>query len=177
MTYTAGPDGYQEERSVQENFVQIRSRPAVAQQQVTQVEQVVQQVRPAVQTVVQQTSGNSDADLVARIISQLTPFIRETVTSSLGGSSSTSTTTTTVQQPAPVRTVVASAPAVRTVVASAPAVRTVVAAAPAAATSATASIFGTGGPNNVRVETPDFKLRLRSRKVSSFDSLRYQNEN
>merc|ERR1712001_147790 len=87
-----------------------------------------QQVAPVVQKVVeQQVETQNDGDLVARIIAQLTPFIRSTVTSSLGasssssssssannanaGSSQTTTTTTTSRRPAPVRRVVAVHPA------------------------------------------------------------------
>jgi len=70
VVYTAGPDGYQETRTVEKGFVQIRARP------VTEVKDVVQQV-------VQTQTGKTDSDLVAKIISQLTPFIKNTVSSSL----------------------------------------------------------------------------------------------
>ena len=101
VTYRAGIDGYTEERSVQENFVTIRAQPVRSQQTIVAaapaapaapiVRNVVQQVRPAVQRVVTTTTSSSsansaaadDGDLVARIIAQLTPFIRQTVTSSL----------------------------------------------------------------------------------------------
>ena len=78
VVYTAGVDGYQETRTVEPSFVQIRAKPVSAR-----VEQVVEKVVPAVQTIVEKTAG-SDTDLVAKIISQLTPFIKDTVTTSLG---------------------------------------------------------------------------------------------
>lgn len=159
VTYTAGPMGYQEERSVQQNFVAIRAKPITTQivsaaPSVSKVEEVVQLVRPAVQATVQQTAGTSDADLIARIISQLTPFIRESVTTSLGGqSSSTSTTTTVVEQAEPVVNVITTEEIVQPQVLT----TTTLTGAPVAS-SATASIFGTGGANNVRVETPEFNF-------------------
>ena len=62
VTYTAGIMGYTETREVVPNFVEIRSRPAVAKQVVSKVvqvpkpavqkvQQVVQQVQPVVQKV------------------------------------------------------------------------------------------------------------------------------
>lgn len=71
VTYTAGVDGYQETRSIQANFIKIRSAPVVPIQEV-------------VQKVVESNVGSSDTDLVATIISQLTPFIKNTVSTSLG---------------------------------------------------------------------------------------------
>jgi len=116
VTYTAGVDGYQETRSAQPNFVTIRARPVV---------------RPVVQE-----ASSSDSDLVGNIINQLTPFIKGSVSSSLGSDSSA-----------------AAAPAVR---------RTVVAAAPAqpvariaAADGSTSAIFG-DSPKSVAVESPNF---------------------
>jgi len=116
VTYTAGVDGYQETRSAQPNFVTIRARPVV---------------RPVVQE-----ASSSDSDLVGNIINQLTPFIKGSVSSSLGSDSSA-----------------AAAPAVR---------RTIVAAAPAqpvarvaAADGSTSAIFG-DSPKSVAVESPNF---------------------
>jgi len=162
VTYTAGVMGYQESRSVQENFVKIRAAPTV------KVEEVVQQV-------VETNAGASDSDLVASIIAQLTPFIKNTVSTSLGGSSSSSSSSSlgssaTIVSAAPAvtssRTVVSSVPSTtssRTVVSSVPATtatRTVISSAPvvssSSSTSATSAIFGTGGANNVAFETPEF---------------------
>ena len=65
VVYTANAeDGYSETRSVQENFIQIRAKP---------VTRVVEQVPAAVPS----------SDLVARIIARLTPFIKETVATTL----------------------------------------------------------------------------------------------
>jgi len=181
VVYTAGAMGYTETRTVQPNFVEIRARPIVKKvvkpapvPAPAPVQKVVQQVAPVVQKVVeQQVETQNDGDLVARIIAQLTPFIRSTVTSSLGASSSTSstannnanagssqttTTTTTSRRPTPVRRVVAVQPAQ-------PVQRTVAVAAPAvtsagSASSSVAGIFGTGGPNNVRFNAPEFNYEF-----------------
>jgi len=59
-------DGYTETREVQENFIDIRAQPVVA---------------PA-----PPKPAPVSSDLVARIIAQLTPFIRETVTNTLASS-------------------------------------------------------------------------------------------
>jgi len=167
VTYTAGAMGYTETREVVPNFVQIRSRPVNPEPAPAPVRQVVQQVRPAVQQVQQVTTSSSsnDGDLVANIIAQLTPFIRTTVSNSLGGSGSSSsgsssatsqtTTTTTSSQRQPVsvgttRRVVSRRPVpeVRRVVESVPVVTET-------SSSAVSNIFGSGGPNNVRFESPD----------------------
>lgn len=190
VVYTAGAMGYTETRTVQPNFVEIRARPIVKKvvkpapvPAPAPVQKVVQQVAPVVQKVVeQQVETQNDGDLVARIIAQLTPFIRSTVTSSLGASSSTSstannkanagssidlrgssqttTTTTTSRRPTPVRRVVAVQPAQ-------PVQRTVAIAVPApavtsagSASSSVAGIFGTGGPNNVRFNAPEFNYEF-----------------
>merc|ERR1712226_727008 len=180
VVYTAGVMGYTETRTVQPNFVQIRARPVVrtevkpAPAPTPVVQKVVQQVAPVVQKVVeQQVETQNDGDLVARIIAQLTPFIRSTVTSSLGGSSSsstssannanagssqTTTTTTTSRRPAPVRRVVAvqqAQPVQRTVSVPVPAVTSA-----GSASSSVAGIFGTGGANNVRFNAPEFNYEF-----------------
>lgn len=158
VTYTAGADGYLESRKVQDNFVTIRERPAAATAVAAPasglINTVVEQVRPAVQTVVSQaSSGGNDADLVARIIAQLTPFIRDTVSSSLqGGSSSSSSSVTTVQQQQ-LQQPVQAAPVVQQAVRP----LTVIPSASSQA-SAVSSVFGNGGPNNVRFETPEFNF-------------------
>ena len=76
VTYTAGPDGYSETRTVEENFIAIRASPVKKVEEV--VEPAPQPIRP--RPVVQQ--DNSE-DLIAKIISQLTPFIKTTVSNSL----------------------------------------------------------------------------------------------
>jgi len=122
VTYTANDaDGYSETREVQENFVQIRSKP------------VKKEVSTS--TVVEATSSSSsDSNLVARIIAQLSPFIKETVASSLNSQQQV----TVVAQPQVVSRVVAVEPL------------------PVVSSNAVVSTFGTGAGNNIRVETPEY---------------------
>merc|ERR1712083_642637 len=76
VTYIADSNGYREERKSEANFVQIRAQPARAVQEPAPVGKVVLPApKPAPKPVVKK----DDSDLVARIISQLTPFIRNTV--------------------------------------------------------------------------------------------------
>jgi len=120
VTYTANDaDGYSETREVQENFVQIRSKPV--------------QKKVSTSAVVEATSSSSsDSSLVARIIAQLSPFIKETVASSLNSQ----------QQ----------------VTVAAPVVSRVVAVEPLSVVTSNAVVskFGTGAGNNIRVETPEY---------------------
>ena len=135
MSYSAGPDGYQEERVVEPNFIAIRARPdKPVEQAVEQVEPVVIPLRPAPVRPAP-VQEESTEDLIAKIIAQLTPFIKDTVSNSLGSNARASTTSV-VRQPAPVA-VVRPAPA------------------PVVADAVT-NVFGTGGTNNVRVQTPNF---------------------
>jgi len=118
VTYTANDvDGYSETREVQENFIQIRAKPA----------------KKVVSTAVVEAKSSGDSDLVARIIAQLSPFIKETVQSSLSSEQRVAVVT----QPAPVPIVVAAQPV-------------------AVAATAVQSRFGTGEGNNIRVETPEY---------------------
>jgi len=65
VKYTADDtNGYTETREVQENFLTVRSKPAPAP-------------KPT------QPPRRNDSDLVAKIISQLTPYIKQTVSDSL----------------------------------------------------------------------------------------------
>jgi len=67
VKYTADDtNGYTETREVQENFIQVRSKPAPKPAP-----------RPA------PPPKRDDSDLVAKIISQLTPYIKQTVSDSL----------------------------------------------------------------------------------------------
>jgi len=125
VTYTANDaDGYSETREVQENFVQIRSKPVVQKEVTSNVVEVT-------------SSSSSDSDLVARIISQLSPFIKQTVASSLNAQQQVAV----VAQPAPV-------------------VSRVVAVEPLSVVSSNVveSRFGTGAGNNIRVETPVYQF-------------------
>ena len=116
VDYIADENGYRETRKEEPGFVQIRALPVQARTEVIEpapapvrsilprtrtqvvqpaptrrtqpsVQNIVKAVEPIVAKVVKEESGDSDSDLVARIISQLTPFIRNTVSSSLGSSS------------------------------------------------------------------------------------------
>jgi len=127
VTYTANAaDGYSETREVQENFIAIRSKP------------VEKEVVTATTTTTQVVEAKSDdSDLVARIIGELTPFIKETVSSSLNAQQ----TVVAVAEPAPV-----------------PAPTIVVAAQPVEAASAVESRFGTGAGNSISVESKEYSF-------------------
>merc|ERR1711971_602908 len=98
VTYIADSNGYREERKSEANFVQIRAQPARAVQEPAPVSKVVLPApvprapvpkpapKPVVRKVVKAKPASNDNDLVARIISQLTPFIRNTVSTSLESS-------------------------------------------------------------------------------------------
>jgi len=132
VTYTANDvDGYSETRVVEENFIQIRAKP----------------VKKVVKKVVEAKSSDS-SDLVARIIAQLSPFIKETVATTLSAQQ-----TVAVVEPAPVDPVVA-------VVEPAAVVAEVVAVdpVPVVASTAVEARFGTGAGNNIRVETPEYQF-------------------
>jgi len=123
VTYTANDvDGYSETREVQENFVQIRSKP------------VKKEVSTSTVVEATSSSSSSDSNLVARIIAQLSPFIKETVASSLNSQQQV----TVVAQPQVVSRVVAVEPL------------------PVISSNAVVSTFGTGAGNNIRVETPEY---------------------
>jgi len=100
VKYTAGPDGYQETRTSEANFIAIRAQPV---REVVEPAPVVKPApvqvfvpKPKPAPVVVKEEENSE-DLIAKIIAQLTPFIKNTVSSSLGAASTTSV----VRQPAP----------------------------------------------------------------------------
>merc|ERR1712008_175423 len=174
VDYIADSNGYRETRTEQKEFVQIRAvpitrtevvrpapapvvrqpAPVVIRQKPAPVRKIVKAIKPIVEQVVKQEAGTSDSDLVARIISQLTPFIRNTVSSSLGSSANAGSARSAAPAPAPRPVPVRRVPAPRKA-APAPIVRT---ALPVADSEATAvqNIFGFGGPNNVKVTTPDF---------------------
>jgi len=139
VTYTANDvDGYTETRVVEENFIQIRAKP----------------VKKTVTASVVEAKSSDSSDLVARIIAQLSPFIKETVATTLSTQQKV-----TVVEPAPVVTVVEPAPVV-TVVEPAPVVAEVVAveSVPVVSSKAVVAKFGTGTGNNIRVETPEYQF-------------------
>merc|ERR1712244_205360 len=65
VTYRADENGYSETRTSEANFVAIRNAPVV-----------VEEPKPAPRTTTPKPQTNDD--LIARIISQLTPFIKTT---------------------------------------------------------------------------------------------------
>jgi len=121
VIYTANDaDGYSEIRKVQENFIQIRAKP----------------VKKEVSTTIVENKSSGSSDLVARIIAQLSPFIKETVATTLSAQ----------QQVA----VVEPAPVVSRVVAVEP--------VPIVTRNVVDATFGTGTGNNIRVETPEYQF-------------------
>jgi len=82
VKYTAGPDGYEETRTSQPDFVAIRNAPLVP---VETVEVVKPKPLPAKPKPTPPKKEESNEDLIAKIIAQLTPFIKSTVSNSLGG--------------------------------------------------------------------------------------------
>jgi len=79
VTYTADQDGYRETRESQANFLNVRTIP-VEVEEPKPVKKVVKVAKPAPKP----APKNENDDLIARIISQLTPFIKDTVSNSLG---------------------------------------------------------------------------------------------
>ena len=142
VVYQAGPDGYTEERSVQDGFVQIRARPrnpepAPAPTPAPTPRPTRPPPPPPTTPAPPPPPPPQDSDLVARIIAQLTPFIRETVSNSLQSNRAPAPAP---RRPAPVRPAPAPAPI----------------QAAASNPSSVRGVFGQGGANNVRVNTPEF---------------------
>ena len=124
VKYTADENGYRESREVQAGFITIRAKPVKAKKEVV----VVTPPRPAPPP----PKRNNDADLIAKIIAQLTPFIKSSVSDSLGAR--TQTRVVQVQQP-----VVKAVPVVTKVI-------------------STSSLFGTDGENRITVDTPHYNF-------------------
>lgn len=77
VKYTADENGYSETRESQENFVTIRAKP---KKEIA----IVDAPRPAPSVLEQRTPApQTDSNLVANIIAQLIPFIKESVSNSL----------------------------------------------------------------------------------------------
>jgi len=142
VKYTANDqDGYSETRDVQEGFVQMKYTGAGAgAAQTKEVAAVAPRPAPrpvAVRPAVAVQSSNSD--LVARIISQLTPYIKTTVTETLSANS----------QPAVTSVSYEAVPAVA------------VSGSSYGSSSASSSIegrFGVEGENTINVETPVYQF-------------------
>ena len=88
VEYIANENGYQETRTVQDNFITLnadRNQPQPQPIRTTpKPKPTTPRPRPTpAPTPAPTTPPPSDDDLVARIIAQLTPFIRDTVSNSL----------------------------------------------------------------------------------------------
>ena len=151
VSYTAGPDGYLETRNVQEDFVAIRQASSGSSSASFAAPARPVAVVAPVQQQVSTVSSSGDSDLVAKIISQLTPFIQQTVSTTLSSSSSSSLSP--VRQPAVAVAAVAPARPVAAPV-----------RAPVQAASSVQGVFGVAGQNNVRVETPNFNFNYDLQK-------------
>ena len=127
VKYVADDEGYRETREVQENFLTIRARKPHPKAPKTTP-------RPAPPPRRVTPAPNNDSNLVASIIAQLTPFIKQTVTSSLG-----SRQTTTTRRVVPVQ-------------------RPVVQAVPATRVTSTDTLFGEDGVNRIQHESPHFEF-------------------
>jgi hypothetical protein len=81
VKYTAGPDGYQETRTSEANFVAILNAPV----EIKPAEVVKPRPAPSMPRPAPFKKEEDNEDLIAKIIAQLTPFIRSTISNSLGG--------------------------------------------------------------------------------------------
>jgi hypothetical protein len=133
---------HSETRDVQEGFVQMRYSGEGAGAAVAVAPKPA--ARPAPRPAPRPVQAAGNGDLVARIISQLTPYIKTTVTETLGSRSA----------PAPV--VAVSRP-----VAIAAPVAAVPVSSVSSASSGSSSIegrFGVDGQNTINVETPEYQF-------------------
>jgi len=147
VKYTANDqDGYSETRDVQEGFVQMKYAGAGAGAAQTK-EVIAVAPRPAPRPVAPRPavqSGNSD--LVARIISQLTPYIKTTVTETLSANSGPAVTSVSYQ-PVPVQAVPTLAVSGSGSFGSS-----------SVSSSSVESQFGVDGTNTINVETPVYQF-------------------
>jgi len=135
VKYTANDvDGYSETREIQENFVQIKSLPVTKTVETNSVA-----LRPAPRPAPRPAAGNSD--LVARIISQLTPYIKTTVTETLSSRQSAAAPVVAVQTYEAV-----------------PAVSYSSGSSISSGSSSVESTFGVSGTNNIQVDTPTYQF-------------------
>jgi len=139
VKYTANDaDGYSETREIQENFVQIKSLPVTTKTAGVDTNSVA--LRPAPRPA-RPAAAAGNSDLVARIISQLTPYIKTTVTETLSSRQS----------------VAAPAVAVQTYEAV-PAVSYSSGSSVSSGSSSVESTFGVSGTNNIQVDTPTYQF-------------------
>lgn len=147
VKYTANDvDGYNETREVQENFVTIKALPVA---KVAPAYKPAPRPAPRPQPPVRQVTSvasSSNSDLISRIISQLTPYIKTTVTDALGSNSvgvgGGSSSVQTVSYEA--------VPAVAQV--------SYQTSGSSLGSSSSESIFGVSGTNNIQVDTPTYNF-------------------
>jgi len=102
VTYTAGPDGYQEERDVQKGAVQMRNIPGPWTGPFAGVDEVVEVAKPVPVVKARPAPAVDQAALIRTIIAQLQPSISSAVQSAISSSSSsTSSITATRVAPGP----------------------------------------------------------------------------
>jgi len=135
VKYTANDsDGYTETREIQENFVQLKSLPVTKTVETNSVA-----LRPAAAP---RPAAGGNSDLVARIISQLTPYIKTTVTETLSSR----------QSAAPAAVAVQTYEAVPAVAYSSSG------SSISSGSSSVESTFGVSGTNNIQVDTPTYQF-------------------
>lgn len=135
VKYTANDsDGYSETREIQENFVQIKSLPVTKTVETNSVA-----LRPAPRPAAPRpAAGNSD--LVARIISQLTPYIKTTVTETLSSRQSAPAVAVQTYEAVPAVSYSSSGSSI------------------SSGSSSVESTFGVSGTNNIQVDTPTYQF-------------------
>jgi len=100
-----------------------------------------------------QSAANSQADIVAQIVSQIQPLVSQTVTSAVNGGSRFST------RPAPVsQTVAFPNPTLSPLSAPSPTLGRALVPAPTSSSNEVSNLFGQGGTYNVRIATPEFNI-------------------
>lgn len=97
VTYTAGPDGYQEERDVQKGAVQMRNIPGPWSGPFAGVDDVVEVAKPVPVVQARPAPAVDQAALIRTIIAQLQPSISSAVQSAISSSSSSARSTTTTR--------------------------------------------------------------------------------
>jgi len=157
VEYIANENGYQETRTLQENFITLNdNRNGYTQPEIIKTTPKPRPVTPRPTRAPRPpptTAAPSDDDLVARIIAQLTPFIKTTVSNSLQANQNAA--------PAPAR---APAPKPAPVRKPAPAPAPVLPPAVVRQDDSVEGVFGVVGENNVRVTSPEFSFAYDLRK-------------
>ena len=181
VNYSAGPGGYQETREVKPNFVTIKARPVRTQVQQTvssvnsaqrletqrlqaqrqQAQRQEAQRREAARKAQAQAQANrlnaqtasrpSQSDIVSQIVAQIQPLVSQTVTSAVGISSGAPRFSS---RPAAGGRTVARVRVPARIIPT-PTAPVLVTSGPSGDLS---SVFGQGGVNSVRFNTPNFNI-------------------